>query len=157
MRRFPLVLGLLAVTLGRAGAVRAQDSTAGGAATTGTAGSPAARQELSADTKDPNDPKQRADKPDPFRLTTDEIDASRLPNAYELVDRLRRPWLRKDALTGAPVALYMDEQNIGGAEKLRDIPAADIAELQYLPNEQAVQRWGATAVQGSVIVVIRRR
>jgi hypothetical protein len=59
-------------------------------------------------------------------------------------------------VTGGDVVVYMDEQNIGGPEKLRDVPAVDVAELQYLPNDQAVRRWGA-AIRGSVIVVLRRR
>jgi hypothetical protein len=50
----------------------------------------------------------------------------------------------------------MDEQNIGGAEKLRDIPSVDVAELRYLPNEAAIKRWGSE-IKGSVIVVTLRR
>jgi hypothetical protein len=149
MRRFSIVVLLLAVTCAAARDVWAQDSTG--------SGPPAPDTSAPVPAATPKDAKQHAREADKFRLTTEEIDASNLPNAYELVDRLRRPWLRKDALTGAPVVLYMDEQNIGGPDKLRDIPAADIAELQYLRNEQAVQRWGATAVAGSVIVVVRRR
>lgn len=95
-------------------------------------------------------------KSDSNRLTSDEITAAKLPTAYDLVDRLRRPWLRRDALTGGDVVVYMDEQNLGGAEKLRDIPSVDVAGLQYLPNQDAVKRWGAD-IKGSVIVVSRRR
>jgi hypothetical protein len=89
-------------------------------------------------------------------ITSDEIESAKLPTAYDLVDRLRRPWLRKDALTGEDVVVYKDEQNLGGADKLRDIPSVDVAELQYLPNADAVKRWGAD-IKGSVIVVSRRR
>jgi hypothetical protein len=59
-------------------------------------------------------------------------------------------------LTGEEVVVYMDEQNIGGADKLRDIPTVDVAELQYLPNKDAVKRWGSQ-IKGSVIVVSRKR
>jgi hypothetical protein len=93
---------------------------------------------------------------DQSRITAAEIAEANLPNAYELVSRLRRPWLRRDALTGGEVVVYMDEQNVGGVEKLRDIPAVEVAELQYLPNDAAVRRWGA-AITGSVIIVERRR
>ena len=97
-----------------------------------------------------------AGKADQNRLTLAEIEAADLPNAYELVSRLRRPWLRRDARTGAAVVVYMDEQNLGPASKLREIPAVDVAELQFLPYDEAVRRWGAGG-QGSVIVVVRRR
>lgn len=94
---------------------------------------------------------------DSSRLTLEEITAANLPTAYDLVDRLRRPWLRHDAVTGGDVAVYMDERNVGGAESLRDIPSVDVAELQYVPNADAVKRWGGGDVKGSVIVVSRRR
>jgi hypothetical protein len=90
------------------------------------------------------------------RLSLDEVTAADLPTAYELVDRLRRPWLRLDAITRGEVVVYMDNQRVGGAEKLREIPAVDVAEMVYMPNDQAIQRWGSD-VKGSVIVVTRRR
>jgi hypothetical protein len=90
------------------------------------------------------------------RLTQEEITSADLPTAYELVDRLRRPWLRLDAITRGPVVVYMDNQNVGPAEKLREIPAVDVAEMVYMPNDQAIQRWGSD-IKGSVIVVTRRR
>lgn len=93
---------------------------------------------------------------DASRLTRAEIDSADLPNAYELVTRLRRPWLRRAGAVGGDVAVYMDEQNLGGAEKLRDIPATEVAELQYVENADAIRRWGS-GTTGAVIVVVRRR
>jgi hypothetical protein len=93
--------------------------------------------------------------PDPSRLTKEQITAANLPTAYDLVERLRRPWLRRDAMTGEDVVVYMEERNIGGATALRDIPSVDVAELDYLPNADAVKRWGAD-IKGSVILVVRR-
>ena len=89
------------------------------------------------------------------RLTREEIVAADLPTAYDLVDRLRRPWLRRDAMTGGEVEVYMDNRRIGGAAALRQIPSVDVAELQYMPHDDAVRRWGSQ-VTGSVIVVTRR-
>jgi hypothetical protein len=90
------------------------------------------------------------------RLTLEEVTAADLPTAYELVDRLRRPWLRLDAITRGEVVVYMDNQKVGGPEKLREIPSVDVAEMVYMPNDQATQRWGSD-IKGSVIVVTRRR
>ena len=100
--------------------------------------------------------KSKASKSDQSKLTSDEITAANLPTAYDLVERLRRAWLRKDALTGGDVSVYMDLQMIGGAEKLRDIPSPDVAGMEYLPNSEAVRKWGSD-VKGSVIVITRRR
>jgi len=101
-------------------------------------------------------PTTTAAKADQNRITQAEIQAAGLPNAYELVSRLRRPWLRRDPRTGAEVTVYMDEQNIGGAEKLKEIPAVEVSELHFVSNDDAIQRWGPS-VKGSVIVVVRRR
>lgn len=95
-------------------------------------------------------------KPDQSKLSGDEIAGANLPTAYEVVERLRRPWLRKDALTGGDVAVYMDGRIVGCAETLRDIPSVDVAAPQYLPNDEAVRRWGSD-IKGSVVVITRRR
>lgn len=87
-------------------------------------------------------------------LTQSEIDAARLPDGYELVNRLRRPWLRRDATNGGEVSVYVDQQPFGAAEKLRDLPAVEIAEMRYYGHLDAVRRWGD--VPGAVILVTRR-
>ena len=136
MRHFPLVvLSALAFTCA-AGILAAQaDSTA-----------PAT----------PAPEKAKPAKSDPNRLSSEEITADNRPTAYDVVDHLRRAWLRKDMLTGEDVVVYMDEQNIGGAEKLRDLPSVDVAQLEFLPNKDAIKRWGSQ-IKGSVIVVSRKR
>jgi hypothetical protein len=100
----------------------------------------------------------KAEKPkhDDNHITTEEIAASKRPTAYEVVDRLRPQWLRKDMLTGEDVVVYRDEQNLGGSDKLRDMPSVEVADLQYVPHADAVKRWGSD-IKGSVIVVTRSR
>ena len=139
MRHLPLVaLSVVALTCA-AGTLAAQaDSTAPAAA-------PAAAPE-----------KAKPAKSDPNHLSADEITADNRPTTYDVIDHLRRAWLRKDMLTGEDLVVYMDEQNIGGADKLRDIPSVDVAGLEYLPNKDAVKRWGSQ-IKGSVIVVSRKR
>jgi len=88
-------------------------------------------------------------------LTNDQIVAADLPTAYDLVERLRRKWLIRDTVTGGDVAVYMDERNIGGAEALRNISSTELAGVQYLSYDKAVQRWGS-GVNGGVIVLTRR-
>jgi hypothetical protein len=87
--------------------------------------------------------KAKPAKSDPNHLSSEEITADNRPTTYDVIDHLRRAWLRKDMLTGEDLVVYMDEQNIGGAEKLRDIPSVDVAALDYLPNKDAVKRWGS--------------
>ena len=81
--------------------------------------------------------------------------AADLPTAYDLVEKLRRPWLRRTG-AGGEVVVYQDERPLGDASKLRDIPATTVAELQYVDNVDAVRRWGG-GITGAVIVVVIRR
>jgi hypothetical protein len=115
-----------------------------------------------ADSTTPAAPAAAPVKPEPAKsdanhLSGEEIAAANRPTIYDVVDHLRRQWLRKDMLTGEDVTVYMDEQNVGGADKLRDIPSVDVAGLEYLPHKDAVKRWGATEIKGAVIVVSRKR
>jgi len=144
VRHFPLVaLSAIAFTCA-AGTLAAQaDSTT--PATPAPAAAPA-----------PAPAKAKPAKSDPNHLSSDEIAADNRPTTYDVVDHLRRAWLRKDMLTGEDLVVYMDEQNVGGADKLRDIPSVDVASLDYLPNKDAVKRWGSQ-IKGSVIVVSRKR
>ncbi len=101
-------------------------------------------------------PAPAATSSDQSQLTSGEITAANLPTAYDLVDRLRRPWLRRDATTGGDVVVYQDDRNIGTAEKLRDIPAATVSAMRYLANANAVRRYGNDVKGGVIVVVVRR-
>jgi len=88
-------------------------------------------------------------------ITQAEIVEADLPTAYELVDRLRRPWLRRDAATGSAGAVNMDNRFLGGAEKLRDIPAVEVGTMTLVRRDDAVRRWGSE-VKGNVIFITRK-
>ena len=90
------------------------------------------------------------------RLTRDEIEAANLPTAYDVVDRLRRSWLRRDARTGNAVSVVLDNSRAGGAEALRDISTAIIGEIQFVTSDEATRRWPGQ-VNGTAIVITRRR
>jgi hypothetical protein len=96
-----------------------------------------------------------ASRVDSLRITAQEIAESGLPTAYDVVERLRRPWLRRSGM-GGEVVVYMDERKLGDASELRQLPAATVAELQYMSNADAVRRWGG-GIDGAVIVIIPRR
>jgi hypothetical protein len=90
------------------------------------------------------------------RLTRDEILAADVPNAYDVVDRLRRSWLRRDIRTGNEVSVVVDNARAGGAEALHDIPSVDIGQLQFITSDEATRRWPGQ-VTGTAILVIRQR
>jgi hypothetical protein len=85
-------------------------------------------------------------------LTAAEITKANVPTAYEAVDRLRRRWFRD--LTGeGEVQVYLNNQKLdGGKDALRQIPAQDVASLEYLKGTDAVMRFGQDAKGGAIIV-----
>lgn len=93
--------------------------------------------------------------PDAASISAAEIQSSGGATAWDVVDRLHRRWFR-DQLSGKAVTVYYEQSNVGGAEKLRDYPAREVAELQYLDGQAAVRRFGA-GNEGGVILVVRNR
>lgn len=93
--------------------------------------------------------------PEAASITAAEIQSSGGATAWEVVDRLHRRWFR-DQLSGKPVTVYYENASVGGADKLRDFPAREVAEVQYFDGQAAVRRWGP-GLEGGVIVVVRNR
>jgi hypothetical protein len=92
------------------------------------------------------------------RITADEIAAANVATAYDAVYRLHRPWFR-DMSAGASgdVFVYVDNRALDeGKEALRQIPAAQVATIDYLKSADAVLRFGPRA-QGGAIIVTRNK
>lgn len=84
-------------------------------------------------------------------LTAAEIAASTARSAFEAVDLLRPQWLRTRGGTYLP-AVYLDNTKYGEIDALRNIPAANIAEMQYLSSNDATTRFGTGHVGGAILV-----
>jgi hypothetical protein len=84
-------------------------------------------------------------------LTAEEISKANVPTAYEAVDRLRRRWFR-DMTGEGEVTVYMNNQKQGDKEYLRQIPAQDVASLEYLKGSDAIMRFGQEARGGAIII-----
>ena len=95
-------------------------------------------------------------------LTRAEIESANLPTAYDVVDRLRRHWFRRDARSGNDVSVIIDNRKLGGIESLRDIPAADLGEMRLIQSDEAKRRWPNLWTKdefekiGNVILLARR-
>ncbi len=97
-------------------------------------------------------PKTGAEAAASNQLTAAEITKANVPTAYEAVDRLRRRWFR-DMTGEGEVTVYLNNQKQeGGKEYLRQIPAQDVASLQYLKGSDAVMRFGQDARGGAIII-----
>lgn len=90
----------------------------------------------------------------PNRITADDIANAGVATAYDAVDRLHRGWFRDYTSGGTgEIVVYMNNQKVeGGKEALRQIPAGDVALLEYLKSSDAVMRFGPDAKFGAIIL-----
>lgn len=93
----------------------------------------------------------------PTQLTAADIQKANVATAYDAVDRLARRWFQdySENATGG-VRVYLNtNQELGGKEALRDIPAGDVLLLRYLRSADAQAIFGPTASGGAIIVTRR--
>jgi hypothetical protein len=145
----------LAVLLAAAGL----SIVAGGCATSGT-GSSAANSSV---------------KVNPNLITTAEIDANNLRDAYEIVQRLRPTWLTRSTTSvvnmggstprtstsngyagpSGGLVVYLDNAKMGGPDALRDLPGSTIGSIQYMDAATATATLpglGSDIVTGAIVV-----
>ena len=95
-------------------------------------------------------------------ITREEIERTNYSNAYEVVEALRNNWLLPrgtDTFLGKPgeVRVRLDNSEFGGVERLREIPATNIAYLRFVDPVDAAGRWGIGYGHGAIHVVLRTR
>ena len=92
-------------------------------------------------------------------ITADDITQADVPTAYEAINKLQRWWFNDPAnqCTGTcTVLVYMNEQKQDtGTDGLRQLPAGDIAKLEYINGKDALVRYGQDAA-GGVIIITRK-
>jgi outer membrane cobalamin receptor len=94
-------------------------------------------------------------------ITQDEIDATEATNVYDVIARLHGNYLNDRG----PVSLksnirsratvFLNDQEYGIPETMRNIPPGRVAEIRYFPGTDALARFGAQ-YGGGVIQLISR-
>jgi hypothetical protein len=87
-------------------------------------------------------------------LTAEEIASSTAKDAFEVIDLLRPQWLRTRGGPYLPV-VYLDNTKYGEVESLRNIPAANIAEIRYLSANEATTLYGTGHIGGAIVVKVK--
>ncbi|MBI4427738.1 MAG: Plug domain-containing protein [Ignavibacteriales bacterium] len=87
-------------------------------------------------------------------LTGEEITKENVTNAYDAVSRLRPHFLQTRG-TSYPV-IYLDNIRYGGVTSLREIPVANIHQIEFINASDATTRFG-TGHTGGVIMVTTKR
>jgi hypothetical protein len=105
---------------------------AGKAATTGTSRPRANRDEISLET----------------------IKDRHFMNAWEAVEALHANWLQVRGTDSqnspTPVWVYVDNVKYGGVDRLRELPATNIAYIRHYDGVAATSRWGIGHGQGVI-------
>jgi hypothetical protein len=96
-------------------------------------------------------------------ITSIEINATPVPTAFDLVNRLRPSWLRQGrtgSIGGGAVAsqvtlVYLDGQRVGGLETLKTLSATGITSMRYLDSTRAatiLRDPGSEAIAGAIVI-----
>jgi outer membrane receptor for ferrienterochelin and colicin len=96
-------------------------------------------------------------------ITEDEVEASRAPNAYEVIQRLRPNFLSYRGETSfnkqnsQPYpTVYVDGQEFGPISSLRNIPASQIATIRLYRSWEATTKFGSGNMGGVIAITTRQ-
>jgi hypothetical protein len=100
---------------------------------------------------------------DPQLITEDEIEASRAPTAFDVIQKLRANFLSYrgetsfDRSKSQPYPnVYVDGQAYGAIGTLRNIPASQVATIRLYRSWEATTKFG-TGNMGGVIAITTRQ
>lgn len=101
----------------------------------------------------PADPSTRTNRD---HLTSEQIQASGLATAYDLVQAQRYSWLRERhrpyRRTDEAIAVYLDGAYFGGTESLQHFATRDIFSLRRIRPEDTLRLLGRDHPNGAILV-----
>ena len=96
-------------------------------------------------------------------ITEDEVEASRAPTAYEVIQRLRPGFLTYRGETSFDKSkshpyptVYVDGQEYGPIGTLRNIPASEISTIRLYRSWEATTKFGAGNMGGVIAITTRQ-
>jgi hypothetical protein len=96
-------------------------------------------------------------------ITQEEIEASNATNVYDLVASLRGDYLKDRGMisiktnTRERAVVFLNDQEYGVAETMRNIPKGRISEVRYIAGVDAVNRFGAQYGGGIIMLISRNQ
>jgi hypothetical protein len=130
-------------------------------------------------TTSPLAPQMRQAREEGAVISQEEVDASGLVTAYDVVYALEPQWLRtrgynsvnegargfadgmRGAVTVVPgidaLVVYLDNSKMGGPDALREIQAFNVGSIRFLTPAQASYRWGLNHTHGVILVTSRQQ
>ncbi len=100
---------------------------------------------------------------EPQLITEEEIDASRAPTAFEVIQKLRANFLSYrgetsfNRSTSRPYpTVYVDGQEFGPIGSLRNIPASQVASIRLYRSWEATTKFGGGNMGGVIAITTRQ-
>jgi outer membrane cobalamin receptor len=96
-------------------------------------------------------------------ITQEEIESSNASNVYDLIARIRADFLKDRGRvsirtnTHERAVVFLNDQEYGILETMRNIPIGRISEIRYFSGPDAVNRFGAQYGGGVVMLVSRNQ
>jgi hypothetical protein len=106
-------------------------------------------------------PQPRIRESAPDYITSVEVAATPVSNAYDLISRLRPEWLRtrtgsiRGNTPNQIVAVYLDDARIGDIQTLRTLSTSGIASLRYYDAARAatvLRDPGSDPIAGAIVI-----
>ena len=98
---------------------------------------------------------------DQYLIKVAELEATRQSNLYDAIRQLRPFWLTRDTRNRAGeagIAVYLDEQFVGGTQQLSRLPIHATAQVRYLSPTEAQVRFGqVNGLRAAIVVESARR
>jgi hypothetical protein len=96
-------------------------------------------------------------RPDPERLSQEEMLNEHFTNVYDAVAALRSAWLTvrgTDSFTQpSQVWVYYDENRLGGVDEMRSVLVNSVASLRHYNGTEATLRWGVGHNAGAIQIL----
>ena len=96
-------------------------------------------------------------------ITQEEIDAAGASNVYDVIARLRGNFLNDRGRVSlrtnkhSRAVVFLNDQEYGIPETMRNIPPNRVAEIRFYPGTDALARFGAQYGGGVILLVSRNQ
>ncbi len=96
-------------------------------------------------------------RPDPERLSQEEMLREHFTNVYDAVTSLRSAWLTVRGTDSfrqtSQIWVYYDENRLGGVDEMRSLPVNSVASLRHYNGVDATMRWGVGHSAGAIQIL----
>ena len=96
-------------------------------------------------------------RPDPERLSQEEMLREHFTNVYDAVASLRSAWLNvrgtDSFMQPSQVWVYYDETRLGGVDEMRSVVVNSVASLRHYNGVDATVRWGVGHSAGAIQIL----